>query len=632
MTALEAFKQQQQTSQPPRPVSLTVDPLPDRWWGRWWQVAVAGAGFIVMLPVSIAIAIAIKATSRGPILYRGTRIGRGLVPFTIYKFRTLLVDAEQRIGARLITAGDPLYTPIGRFLRRYKLDEIPQLLNVVRGDMNLVGPRPVRPVFLATSVRDIPNYTERFRIRPGMTGLAQLRGGYFTHPRDKLRYDLVYRSRRGFWLDFKLVLATFVKLLNRWLTLGFLLGLVFLCASFVPEVFREPFQIRVGGFHLSPFEALGLCLAAAMLVRQIPTHRLYLYRTPTNRPMALFVAFSLLAGLVAGDMGPRLRDVAYFTASGFMLFFLVVSGEISEDFATRATRVVALAAVAVALLGIFEIVLQTHAGAPGGGTPRIAATLGSPVALAAYLVLGMPLVLVELSCAERREERDFWLVCTTLVVVGVLLTQTRAGLLALWITGSVFSWRVSRAMFRLFAGATLVFVVAMVFVGGLRLSPAALGTEWSRRLSLTNAAVTSEAQAPLALLFGPEPGKGAVSLVEVDRDGRHRVVRNANMHLTLIQRTGFVGWALMMWVIGSALAAIGHGSRAVGDRRLALVLWAIFSSGLGFLVSMSNFNAFYDSTMQVFFWGLLGVGMAIVVHRNGRRPAFNVIWRFGPGD
>ena len=135
------------------------------------------------------------------------------------------------------------------------------------------------------------------------------------------------------------------------------------------------------------------------------------------------------------------------------------------------------------------------------------------------------------------------------------------------------------------------------------------------------------------MLVGPEPGKGAVSLVEIDPDGSHRhVVRNANMHLTLVQRTGVIGWALMMWVIGSALVAIKRGSGAVANRRLGLVLWAIFSSGLGFLVSMSNFNAFYDSTIEVFFWGLLGIGMAIVVHRNGRRPAFNVIWRFGPGE
>jgi lipopolysaccharide/colanic/teichoic acid biosynthesis glycosyltransferase len=634
VTALEAFKQQHPVGPPasgPAP-----DFRPDTAFNRLWQVAIAGFGFVLLLPVSILIAAAIKLTSRGPILYRGKRIGRDLQPFTIFKFRTLVTDAEQRIGARLVTPGDPLYTPVGRFLRRYKLDEIPQLMNVVRGDMNLVGPRPIRPVFLATSMREIPRYTTRFRIRPGMTGLAQLRGGYFTHPRDKLRYDVLYMRRRNMWLDVKLVVATFVKLLNRWLTLGLLLGLIFLCASFLPEVFRGPFEISVGGFHLSPFEAIGLVLAGVILVRQIPTHRLYLYRTPTNRPMACFVVFSLLAGLVAGDLGLRFRDMAYFSASGFLLFFLIISGEITDGFAARATRVAALAAVAVALLGILEIVVQNHAVAAlsgAGGPTRIAATLASPVVLAAYLVLGMPLVLVELTCAERREERDFWLICATLVVVGVVLTQTRTGLLALWITGSVFSWRVSRRMFKLFAGTTLVFVIAMVMVGGLRLSPQALAREWSRRVALTTAAVRPDST-PLDLLIGPEPGKGAVSLVEVDPAGpvKPHLERNANMHLTLVRRTGIIGWGLMMWVILSALFAIRRGSRAVTDERLALVLWAIFSSGLGFLVSMSNFNAFYDSTTQVFFWGLLGIGMAIVTHRNGRRPAFNVIWRFGPGD
>ena len=102
---------------------------------RVWQLAVAIVGLVLLLPVSLAIAIATKLTSRGPVLYKGTRIGRNMEPFTIFKFRTLLVDAEQRIGARLLTPGDPLYTPVGRFLKRTKLVEIPKLLNVVRGVM-----------------------------------------------------------------------------------------------------------------------------------------------------------------------------------------------------------------------------------------------------------------------------------------------------------------------------------------------------------------------------------------------------------------------------------------------------------------------------------------------------------------
>src|SRR5262245_4001582 len=170
--------------------------------------------------------------------------------------------------------------------------------------------------------------------------------------------------------------------------------------------------------------------------------------------MVCFVLFSVLAGLIAGDLVPRLRDVAYFTASGFLLFFLVVSGDVTPGFARRATRLVALAAVVVAALGLLELALATHA-AGEGGLPRLSSTLGSPVALAAYLVLGVPLVLVELVCAERREERDFWLICTTLVLVAVLLTQTRLSLLALWLTGAVFAWRVSRRAFRLVLGAAL---------------------------------------------------------------------------------------------------------------------------------------------------------------------------------
>jgi len=289
--------------------------------------------------------------------------------------------------------------------------------------------------------------------------------------------------------------------------------------------------------------------------------------------------------------------------------------------------------VAVSLLGIFEVVLQTHVVAvPGAGAPRITGTLGSPVVLAAYLLLGMPLVLVELTCAERREERDFWLVCATLVIVCVLLTQTRVGLLALWLTGSVFCWRVSRRTFQIFAGATLVFALVMGAFGALRLGPEALRSEFARRARVT-AGVFSEVDSPLDLLVGPDPGKGAHAVVEVETPGHgHYRTNSENMHLTLVLRVGVIGWALMMWVIGAALLAIYRGSDGIRDQRLSLVLWAVFSSGLGFLVSMANFNAFYNSTIQILFWGLLGIGMGIVTHRSVRRPGFNVIWRFGPGD
>ena len=382
----------------------------------------------------------------------------------------------------------------------------------------------------------------------------------------------------------------------------------------------------------------GLLLAAFVLVRQIPVHQLYLYRTPTNRPMVCFFLFSVLAGLYAGDLVPRLRDVAYFTASGFLLFFLVVSGDVTAGFARRATRLVALAAVAVAVVGILQLALEAHAMAAAAvgrdsGLPRVASTLGSPVVLAAYLVLGIPLVFVELVCAERREERDFWLICTTLVLVAVMLTQTRLSLLALWVTGAVFAWRVSRRAFRLVLGAAIALLGILVMSGALRLSPTDIGAEFSRRLTVTAATISEEAT-DLRGLIGTDPGKGAVATVEVGHgpDGAPEKVHNENMHLTLVLRTGLIGWALIMWVIGAALAGIYRGSRSVNDRRLALTMWAIFSSGLGFLISMSNFNAFYNPTIQIMFWGLLGIGTAIATHFGARRPQFNVIYRFGQGE
>ena len=111
-----------------------------------------------------------------------------------------------------------------------------------------------------------------------------------------------------------------------------------------------------------------------------------------------------------------------------------------------------------------------------------------------------------------------------------------------------------------------------------------------------------------------------------------RWIEPENMHLTLMLRTGLLGWALVMWVIIAALSAILRGSQHVHDARMRLTLWAIFSSGVGFLATMASVNAFYVPSIQILFWGLLGVGMAIVTHMNGRRPTFNVVYRFGQGE
>jgi exopolysaccharide biosynthesis polyprenyl glycosylphosphotransferase len=159
-------------------------------------------------PVIAACALAVRATSPGGVLYRQTRVGRDRKPFTLYKLRTMRADAEAESGEVLAQLEDPRLTSIGALLRRFRLDELPQLLNVLQGTMSLVGPRPERPGFVQRYLREVPGYAERFSLAPGLTGLAQVNGDYHSSPQNKLRYDLAYMANWTLWLDLSILLRT----------------------------------------------------------------------------------------------------------------------------------------------------------------------------------------------------------------------------------------------------------------------------------------------------------------------------------------------------------------------------------------------------------------------------------------
>jgi exopolysaccharide biosynthesis polyprenyl glycosylphosphotransferase len=168
-----------------------------------------GAGLLLLLssPALLTCALAVRLSSPGPVLYRQTRVGRGQRPFTLLKLRTMRVDAEQGEEV-LATPGDARLTAVGAFLRRTRLDELPQLLNVLAGAMSLVGPRPERPGFVRSYLTNVPGYAERFSMRPGLTGLAQVNGEYDSTAENKLRYDLAYMANWSLWLDFSILFRT----------------------------------------------------------------------------------------------------------------------------------------------------------------------------------------------------------------------------------------------------------------------------------------------------------------------------------------------------------------------------------------------------------------------------------------
>ena len=163
---------------------------------------------LALLPLWAVVALAIKLTDRGPVVYAQVRVGRWGRRFRVFKFRTMPVGAEDETGPVLARADDPRLTRLGRFLRSYRIDESLQLLNVLRGEMSLVGPRPDRPEFVARFAAEIPGYNERHKVKPGITGLAQIRGHYHSDPAIKLKYDLAYIYNYSFVLDLVILLET----------------------------------------------------------------------------------------------------------------------------------------------------------------------------------------------------------------------------------------------------------------------------------------------------------------------------------------------------------------------------------------------------------------------------------------
>ena len=216
------------------------------------QATLSLTALLLLSPILLTVGLAVKISSPGPLFYAGVRVGRNQKLYTMYKFRTLREGSERQIGGRLLSAQDDFYTPIGKFLKRSKLDEVPQLINVLRGEMNFAGPRPLRPVFLERYLDEIAHYADRFRVAPGMTGLAQVRGGYFTSPQNKLRYDRLYISHRTLFLDAQLVGLTALKVLNRWITLGAFLLVLLLFVSFIPAGMISDLYIELGGAKVKP--------------------------------------------------------------------------------------------------------------------------------------------------------------------------------------------------------------------------------------------------------------------------------------------------------------------------------------------------------------------------------------------
>lgn len=179
---------------------------------RCFDLLVSVPSFIILLPLMVVIAAAIKLYDGGPVLYTQERYTKDKRIFKVYKFRSMRTDAEKDGVARLASENDDRITPVGRIIRRIRLDELPQLINIIKGDMSIVGPRPERPELAEKNEAQMPEFSYRLKVKAGLTGYAQVMGKYNTTPYDKLRLDLMYIEQYSFLLDLKLIMMT-VKIL-----------------------------------------------------------------------------------------------------------------------------------------------------------------------------------------------------------------------------------------------------------------------------------------------------------------------------------------------------------------------------------------------------------------------------------
>lgn len=180
---------------------------------RFFDIFVSFVALVICLVPSVIVAILIKCDSKGPVIYQQERSGKNGKTFMLYKFRSMYIDAENE-GAKWAAENDTRCTRIGKFLRKSRVDEIPQFINIIKGDMSIVGPRPERPFFYGVFEETVHGFSHRLNVTPGLTGLAQVNGGYDLLPEEKIVFDMQYIQNRSLWLDTKCVLKTFLILFN----------------------------------------------------------------------------------------------------------------------------------------------------------------------------------------------------------------------------------------------------------------------------------------------------------------------------------------------------------------------------------------------------------------------------------
>ncbi len=594
---------------------------------RAYNFLAALCGVLLLSPLLLAIAVAVKLTSPGPALYRGARVGKDERVFHIFKFRTMQVGAEQRIGKRLVRADEDHYTPIGRFLRKYRLDELAQLFNVLRGDMNLVGPRPMRPIFLEELKKTVPGYAKRFTVRPGITGLAQVRGGYYTHPRHKLFYDVLYIANRSVWMDVQLVVLTFLRVMTRIFTTGFLLAWLVLMALVLPQEVQQQFILRVANVELNVLYFVPSLIAVWHVVRrEVTDGRLYAFKTPVDLPLLGFVLVTAMLIPFSRFPWVSLRGLVWYLCNGIVVFYLVLNSSLARD---RRDVLVNTLVGATAMVGAIAIGQMVHTAHSTGELVRLVGTIGNPLLLAGLVVIVAPLAVARLRRAQTPRRRAMFFGLLALLLTTGVLTFSRSGILALVIGLGIYVARHKRRWVLGIGGAWLAFTIAMSFAGDTRLHPRQAIADLQRRVEVQLGVL--EHLTPTRLLVGtgartlPAHVGATDARAGVPEDERGpRTLENT--YLTVLADHGVAGLMFFLAFLFGGLGFMYRAVRRIADPAATDDVLATAAGLTAFAFLMLFSDALYRFPLMLMFWAAMGFGIGTALtHLPGPRTYYRLV-------
>ena len=579
-----------------------------------YNVLGALLGLLLLSPLMIFIAIAVKLTSSGPAFYRGARVGKNEATFHIFKFRTMKVGSEAKIGQRLVQQDEDHFTPIGQFLRKYRLDELPQLFNVLFCDMNLVGPRPVRPIFLEEHKANVPGYSRRFLVRPGITGQAQVRGGYYTSARHKLFYEMLHISRRTVIFDLQLIVLTFARVMTRIFTTTLLLCWLLIMVIVAPPEFTAAMTVTIGSFTVNILYLVPTLIAVAHLSqRRLEHRRVVAMRTPSDFPLIGFLLWSLMIVPLSPMPLEALRGVGWWLCNGIVVFYLVMNSRMVTD---RRGALIAVLVAGTTAMGLFELGPRAVEWVNTGSIGGLVGPLFSPTLMSAAVIIALPLAVTRALSDEDGWARRLYRVGTICLFLIAVLTLSRAGILTTGLVLTIILWRRARLLTFVSLSSLTLIIVLLGASGDERMHPRAAWNDFSRvtarQITVLDAVIEDDATTTVHNYTGVG-GRVMARMSRRSADKRPRLYFS-NMFLTVLVDFGPLGALLfILFILRSHIYVFRQVGR-LQDESARADLLATGAGTLGCTLLFVVSDTLSELPLMLTYFAALGLGVGIAAH------------------